>query len=278
MISVYITTRNRQEMLKRAVKSVLQQSLPPYEIIIVDDASTDGTAEYVRELKKNFSSVIYIKNEKCEGAQSCRNKALNVATGFYITGLDDDDEFLPNRLEKLHQAFINESELSLVCDHIKIDTGASSVYPNRFVGKISIEKALDFNIIGPQVFTKREYLLSIGGFDVDFPAWQDYDTWIRLMDKFGQCLKLSGYSYIQHTAHDKGRISISGKHHQALELFLLKHSKKMSRGNIASLIALSTMLSGKRNSISTIVNLIIFGRIKRAMSVLKANIFTGRKI
>ncbi|EGQ9284152.1 glycosyltransferase, partial [Vibrio vulnificus] len=221
MISVYITTRNRQEMLKRAVKSVLQQSLPPNEIIIVDDASTDNTAEYVSELKRKISSVIYIKNEKCEGAQSCRNKALNVATGVYITGLDDDDEFLPNRLEKLHQAFINESELSLVCDHIKIDTGGYFVYPNRFVGKISMEQALDFNIIGPQVFTKREYLLSIGGFDVDFPAWQDYDTWIRLMDKFGRCRKLPGYSYIQHTAHDNGRISMSGKHHQAFELFLL---------------------------------------------------------
>ncbi|GHZ42487.1 Chondroitin synthase [Vibrio cholerae] len=265
-------------MLERAVGSVLQQSFPPSEIIIVDDASTDDTAEYVNELKRTISSVIYIRNEKCEGAQSSRNKALNIATGTYITGLDDDDEYLPNRLEKLYLAFINDSNLSFVCDHIKIDTGISSVYPNRYVGKISTERALDFNIMGPQVFTKTEYLVAIGGFDVSFPAWQDYDTWIRLIDKFGQCRKLSGYSYIQHTAHDKGRISTAGKHQQALKLFLLKHSNKMSRGNKLSLLALSTMLSGRKNKISTIIYLIISGKLKRAVSVLKSNILNGRKI
>lgn len=141
MISVYITTRNRRELLERAVESVLNQTKSAKEIIIVDDASSDDTKNFINSLCHYYPSIIYIRNSKCLGAQASRNKAIAASTQPFITGLDDDDEFKPNRLQKLYDAFVSEPNLSFVCDHIEIDTGTYKIYPNKYVGYIDIKSS-----------------------------------------------------------------------------------------------------------------------------------------
>jgi len=102
LVSVYIPTLSRLELLKRALSSVLAQSMVDFEVIVVDDGSSDGTLEYLAEIGCINSKVKYISNSSGKhGACRSRNIAIHAASGKFVAGLDDDDYFHPNRLEIL---------------------------------------------------------------------------------------------------------------------------------------------------------------------------------
>jgi glycosyltransferase involved in cell wall biosynthesis len=94
-VSVALTTFNRKELLSRALHSVLTQSLPPNEIIVCDDGSTDGTQQ---ELAPEFPSIVWLKQEN-KGVASARNLGIRHARGSWIALLDSDDEWKPEKLE-----------------------------------------------------------------------------------------------------------------------------------------------------------------------------------
>lgn len=91
LVSVYIPTRNRSKLLHRAVHSVLEQSYDNFEVIIVDDGSTDETYTIAKELENQNKNIIVLRNEIARGACVSRNLAISHSKGEYITGLDDDD-------------------------------------------------------------------------------------------------------------------------------------------------------------------------------------------
>ena len=98
LISIYMPTWNRQQLAIRAIKSVLRQDYPHWEMIIVDDCSSsyEQLQQFVEEL--NDPRVSYTHNSTNSGACAVRNQAIMQANGQYITGIDDDDEWSPNRL------------------------------------------------------------------------------------------------------------------------------------------------------------------------------------
>ena len=98
LISIYMPTWNRQQLAIRAIKSVLRQDYSNWEMIIVDDCSTswEQLQQYVTAL--NDPRITYIHNDINSGACAVRNQAIMLAQGEYITGIDDDDEWTPNRL------------------------------------------------------------------------------------------------------------------------------------------------------------------------------------
>lgn len=100
LVTVYIPTYNRVDLLKRAVESVQAQTYQNLEIIIVDDCSTDFTHQYLQQLANEDKRVKYFIKEKNSGACVSRNIAIENATGEFITGLDDDDFFLESRIDE----------------------------------------------------------------------------------------------------------------------------------------------------------------------------------
>ncbi len=97
-VSVIIPTYNRANLVSRAIKSVLNQTYQDFEIIVVDDCSEDNTEEIVKSF--NDSRIRYIKHKKNKGGSAARNTGIKRARGKYIAFLDDDDEWLPSKLEK----------------------------------------------------------------------------------------------------------------------------------------------------------------------------------
>ncbi len=95
LVTVWVPTLNRQDMLKRALNSVLAQSYDNIEIFIVDNGSTDNTEAVVADYMAKYDSIRYHKFDENKGACAARNYAITHAKGFFVTGLDDDDEFLP---------------------------------------------------------------------------------------------------------------------------------------------------------------------------------------
>ena len=97
LVSVVITTRNRCELLKRAIESVLNQTYRNIELIIIDDNSSDNTQELVRS---STGKIIYVRHNKCMGGAASRMTGSQRANGEYIAFLDDDDQWEPEKIEK----------------------------------------------------------------------------------------------------------------------------------------------------------------------------------
>jgi glycosyltransferase involved in cell wall biosynthesis len=230
LVSVYIPTRNRSRLLARAVQSVLDQTYSHLEIIIVDDASGDDTEEAVKKLiaaNDTSKRIMYFRLAAPAGACAARNVAIEAATGEYITGLDDDDYFLPERIFELVQAF-DPAACAFVFDGylretVQMDGG---VRRRRVpLGReVRLADLLKRNTVGNQVLTLTERMRQLGGFDVSLPAWQDYDMWIRLVRKFGKGRGTKGLTYIQTVSGDIPRISNELERvSKAFDIFRLTH-------------------------------------------------------
>ncbi|HDH7790640.1 TPA: glycosyltransferase, partial [Raoultella ornithinolytica] len=98
LVTIYISTHNRLEKLKRAINSVLQQDYDNWELIVCDDASCDGTSDYMNDICIKDTRIRYLRNDVNKGACETRNLGIFNAKGTFITGLDDDDEFTNDRI------------------------------------------------------------------------------------------------------------------------------------------------------------------------------------
>ena len=208
LVSVYIPTKNRLKLLERAINSVKNQTYKNIEIIVVDDGSSDGTHEYLSsEMSSGTLKAIF--HNKSLGACVSRNEAIIAAKGEFITGLDDDDFFSSN---KRIEYFISRWSL--------ISEKAAGLFDSSILSKKSGEKKLhekeivthknlrEFNAIGNQIFAPKSHFIEGGLFDPSMPAWQDWDLWLRISEKFGNFLNINRYSYFVDEMHDADRITI----------------------------------------------------------------------
>lgn len=184
MISVIIPTHNRSESLKKSIESVLNQTYKNIELIIVSDGSTDNTEQVVKEFQKFYNFIKLISVIPNKGANNARNEGIRLAKGSYIAFLDDDDEWLPSKLENQIKIFDENSEVGLVYSGINVIYEEEKIQYNATggtVGDLSTDILLT-NVIGStsSVMVKKEVLNKSGLFDTELPAAQDYDLWIRI--------------------------------------------------------------------------------------------------
>lgn len=269
-------THNRAEMLRRALDSALAQTYPDLEVIVVDDGSEDNTQAVLAEYKQRFDNLVVLRQEMAKGACAARNRALSVATGIFITGMDDDDEILPDHVNTLYQAF--RPELAFVSASLLEDDGQQRYARKLDVGIHKIDDILHYNKFTNQVFTLTERLREVGGFDEDFPAFQDYDTWVRLIAHFGPAEKISSATYIWHTGHEQNRISNSPvKRLAALQMFINKHRNLMTEQHLASLEVMRIRMSGEPFSILQALKYFNLGNWKSTIALYLNTNLAGLK-
>lgn len=182
LVSVYIPTYNRSSLLNRAVKSVLSQTIKNIEVIIVDDNSTDDTFELISKLKESDNRVIYLKNNKNMGACFNRNRAISEARGKFVTGLDDDDFFLPMRLENFinYWEHKNPDAIALFSNKIvKYTNDIESTYDSKNL--VSFNDLCLKNQVGNQIFTLKSTLNKFK-YDEGLSSWQDLDLWFNILN------------------------------------------------------------------------------------------------
>lgn len=211
LVTIYIPTFNRLELLKRSIKSVLNQTYSNIELIVVDDCSIDGTQDYLKEISSNDSRVRYFFKEKNSGACVSRNIAIRNAHGYFITGLDDDDYFEKNRIQSFVDAWkIKKNDTVALSSLYAIKNTNSFLYGKR-IFRNKTNKFNDMfltNPVGNQIFTETETLRKIGGFDENLKCWQDLECWLRIL-QLGNIEKIFNHSYIIDVSHDKPRIGNS---------------------------------------------------------------------
>jgi len=179
-VSVIIPTHNRCAELSVAIDSVKAQRLTGSEIIVVDDGSTDGTSDWVRD---NHPDVRLITQAN-KGVSHARNRAIEIATGDWIALLDSDDRWLPNKLDVQVAAIKNAPDIRLChCDEIWIRNGkrVNPKFKHQKYGGEIFKHCLPLCAISPSaVMIHRTVFEQIGLFDESLPACEDYDLWLRI--------------------------------------------------------------------------------------------------
>jgi glycosyltransferase involved in cell wall biosynthesis len=184
-VSVIIPTYNRLPMLKEAIYSVLKQDFEDFELIVVDDGSTDGTIE---EIRKFGGRVRILQHPESRGVSAARNKGILHAKGKYVAFLDSDDQWVKGKL-KIQVTFLDENPHYPLCytDEIWIRRGKRvnpMVKHAKYSGWI-FEKCLPLCIISPSSAMMRKTLFSkVGLFDEALPVCEDYDFWLRISARF----------------------------------------------------------------------------------------------
>ena len=188
-VSVVVPTHDRAELALRAVRSALAQSAPPAEIVVVDDASGDGTSERLeRELSCSSPPVLTLRLEEHGGVSAARNRGVQAASSEWIAFLDSDDVWRPQKLERqwaaLQQAGAQGRDYSIChCDETWIRRGNQVLKRevHRKLGGDLFAASLERCMISPSSVLMRRHLLeSAGLFDESLPACEDYDLWLRV--------------------------------------------------------------------------------------------------
>jgi len=181
--SVVIASYQAAAYVSDAVRSALEQTVPPSEVIVCDDGSTDGTEETLRPYRDR---IVFLRKEN-GGPASARNMALCHATGDFVAILDADDLFLPGRLEALGHLAAARPDLDIITtdaflEHADETVGRSYVSEDHFVVDDQRMEILRVNFLRNQPAVRRERLLETG-FDEDpsLIGVEDWDCWIRLI-------------------------------------------------------------------------------------------------
>lgn len=212
LVSIYIPTKNRLPLLKRSVASVLAQDYQSIELIIVDDASNDGTKEFLKQIM-HMHPYVYVYNNPSSGACSARNHAILQSTGKFVTGLDDDDYFSdPQRIRKFVDTFkLFKSDSVALYDSVSILLPTGKISYRRSKEYITYAMLLSSNCIGSQVFAYREAYLDAGLFDPLQPAWQDWHLWLRMAMNGISFYSINSCSYVVDESHSYNRISLKAE-------------------------------------------------------------------
>jgi glycosyltransferase involved in cell wall biosynthesis len=183
-VSVIIPTYNRVQTLSRAIDSVLNQKSPVDEIIIVDDGSTDDTAN---QISRNYPNVKLIRQSNL-GVSAARNAGIKQAGFEWIALLDSDDTWMPEKISAIQQAQQAQPDILLFhSEEIWIRNGVrvNPMNKHRKSGGWIFEHCLPLCVISPSAAVVHQSLLqSVSYFDETLPACEDYDLWLKICHQF----------------------------------------------------------------------------------------------
>ena len=247
-------THNRQTMLERAIASVVAQTYQQWELIVVDDGSRQPVEA---ALRANFSAfekqIQVIRHDQPQGACAARNSGVRAAKGKWLTSLDDDDEYYPDRLRHQLEVLSTHPEFAFVCtDYLDIRTTGQRI--SKKGGVMDVNRVLWSNITTPSVLARTADVLKIGGWDENLTAAQDYDLYLRLLLEYGKAYRIPKALYIHHQEHLGPRITNNPrKRFRGYYDFYLKHKQLMNRDQRAFFLY---MLLGVQQKSRTICQLL----------------------
>jgi glycosyltransferase involved in cell wall biosynthesis len=210
LVTVFMPTHDRVESMSRAIASVLAQTHRELELIVVDDGSRDETWERLQRLAEVEPRLRIARNETSQGAPASRNRALSMARGEFITGLDDDDHFRPDRIALFvaaWQRFAEAGETPSCLYSQQVSVNGEREETGRRPERATWEQLFRSNLVGNQVYTRTAWLRELGGYDVGMPAWQDLDLCIRLLQRRGPARLVDHATYYMNVEDRADRIS-----------------------------------------------------------------------
>lgn len=186
MVSVIMPAYNAERTLAEAIESVLAQEFRKFELIIVDDGSSDSTATIIERYARSDARIVILTNAPNQGISRSRNRALGVARGEYVACLDSDDVAEPSRLEQQLAFMSKNPDYVLLGSDLTIIDETSAIVGQRVYphGDHELRKALPrLNPFAqPASMFRAKLARKIGCFREDLPLCEDYDLFFRLAE------------------------------------------------------------------------------------------------
>ncbi len=184
LVSVIIPTYNRGWILTEAIDSVLAQDYKDFELIVVDDGSTDNT----REILDSYGRDIIVLRQANQGVSAARNRGLAEARGRLVAFLDSDDIWLPRKLlrqvdffNSTPDAVINQTEEIWIRNGMRVNPKNRHRKPSGMI----FERSLGLCLVSPSAVMIQKPLFDVvGAFDENLPACEDYDLWLRISCRY----------------------------------------------------------------------------------------------
>lgn len=193
LISIVVITYKRPvTVLKRAIDSARSQDYQNIEIIVVNDCPEDKNGSLaINDLIESYNDprLIVIHHLTNRGANAARNTGLNIAKGTFISFLDDDDEWYPNKISKQYDSIIKSEKYGIAYSGFnRIVNGKYFPYhpDNLKPNETCLKKILEDNFVGPTSFSliRMEAIKAVGGFDENIKICQEYELWIRILNNY----------------------------------------------------------------------------------------------
>ncbi|SCB26899.1 Glycosyltransferase, GT2 family [Bradyrhizobium shewense] len=221
-VAVVIPTFNRATTILETLKSVLKQTLPVNEIIIVDDCSSDETVCLVESVRSSIVRVM--RNQTNVGAAESRNRGAFATKNSWIAFLDSDDVWTPDKLEQdLRALERNPDAIAIASNHVA-ETDGGNLQPatrkERIAEPLALLKVENYLGTCSTMTVRREALASIGGFTPFLKSCQDWDLWIRIARRGTIAIARPGSVFYRVTSN--ANISLDGKKRRAGHVFMWK--------------------------------------------------------
>ena len=189
LFSVVCPVYNSEEYILEALESVLSQTLPPDEIIVIDDGSTDNTLKIVNDLELANKNKIEIIKSEHKGPGSARNIGIERSKSTWIAFLDSDDIWKENKLEIVSKNIISNPLNDIFCHseyHLDlngslklVNYGKTFNYSKKLINQLFLRNFFSTSA----VVCKKELVDKFGGFDEEMMNAQDYDLWLKISQK-----------------------------------------------------------------------------------------------
>ncbi len=191
LVSIITPCYNGEATLREAVDSALQQTFTGWELLIVDDGSTDGSRDMIGEIARQDPRIRVFRNERPGGASAARNRALSEARGRYVAFLDCDDAWLPQKLEtQLREMTAANAALSSGAFDVMDGTGTIIGRFRPRPGILTYRALLGYNRIGTITAVLDRSLCGDIRFHPGLPQSEDYQLWLSILKRglTGICL------------------------------------------------------------------------------------------
>ena len=187
-ISVLMPVYNGRKYLENAIESILIQDFDDFEVLIIDDGSTDGSRDILEEYAKKDGRINAVFHRSNSGLATTLNEGLNIAKGKYVVRMDQDDESLSHRLKA--QYIFMETRPEIVLSGSFVYHICNSNKRKRLVKlpteptEINLRLRKENCFYHPSVIFRRKEILAIGGYHTKFQNTEDYDLWLRISKKY----------------------------------------------------------------------------------------------
>lgn len=234
LISIVLPVYNGEKYLCESIESVIAQTYKNWELIIVDDCSTDTTMEIAKRYATRDSRIVYYRNEKNLKLPRNLNKGFSLTKGNYLTWTSDDNRFYPTALERMYNVIKNDDTIGLVYASYQIIDEAGKKHEVIRADLKGSKHIVGSNVVGACFMYTRKVYETIGEYDPELFLVEDFDYWQRVFSKF-RALPVDEvlYEYRWHS----GSLTTTKKQEEfnkALEKMLIKNIVEFGKLDIES--------------------------------------------
>lgn len=193
LISIVLPTYNGARYLDEAINSILNQTFRDWELIIVDDCSTDDTPKIIRRYALQDSRIRMIRNDVNKRLPASLNVGFHNAKGKLLTWTSDDNRYLPEALDRMQRVLRNSPDLAMVCaDCVFIDEKGNKT---DLMATYDEYHMLTWDTVGACFMYRHDVLDTVGDYDVDLFCVEDYDYWQRILKHYGHIERIPEILY-----------------------------------------------------------------------------------